>query len=257
MKKRVQMKCAVMLVLCLALLLSAGCHQGGAPAEGSADRESQASAPAPEASPFAPPDGLRDDGAEDYDLVSAFSVANRAEMVEKRERYLDDAGNLYLFADGELVSYQMPEFGVLHENSEILEKEACLAAADEALGTMIRDYDGYTVTSCDESRGCYKLRMRSGRNELFYDSLTVMVGFDGEIRWLTVDRCDLSEVSDEQVEAANEMLEKHLAERYDRSVGYEYDLRFRMRSGCLLATYIISLEDPDGARFTDTVSFAL
>ena len=215
-------------------------------------------ADAPEASPFLyQPDSLHFEGVEDYDLISSFSIANRAEMIEKREKYSDDSGNTYYFADNELVVYQMPEFGVMHENSEILEKEDCLAAADEALGTMIRDYESYTVTSCQESYGCYKLLMSNGKSELFYDSLTVMVGFDGVIRWLVADYCNLSEVSDEQVQAGDRLLEKHLGELEDEFVSYEYDLRFRMRNGCLLATYITLLEDPDGRFFTDVASFIL
>ncbi len=117
----------------------------------------QEQAPVPGAgkpSPFFEIAGLHDEGIEDYDLVSSFSIANRSEMIEKREKYYRRFGNLYYFVGSELVSYQMPEFGVMHENSEFLEKEDCLAAVDEVLSTMIRDYESYTVTSCQESYGC-------------------------------------------------------------------------------------------------------
>jgi hypothetical protein len=99
--------------------------------------------------------------------------------------------------------------------------------------------------------------MSNGKSELFYDSLTVMVGFDGVIRWLVADYCNLSEITDKQVEAANALLEEHLGDIESEYVSYKYDLRFRMRNDCLLATYIISFEDPDGAYFTEAVSFAL
>ncbi len=273
MSRKAGMKYAALFALCFAILLGAGCQKAGAPAENAAGAQEQSPAAAveegtagdggqgfvlaPEAAPFFKPDGLHDEGVEDYDLISSFSIANRAEMIEKREKYSDDSGNTYYFADNELVVYQMPEFGVMHENSEILEKEDCLAAADEALGTMIRDYGSYTITSCNETFGCYKLLMSNGKSELFYDSLTVMVGFDGVIRWLVADYCNLSEVSDEQVKAGDGLLEKYLEERGYEFVSYEYGLRFRVRNGSLLATYIISLKDPDGAYFTDAVSFVL
>ncbi len=265
----------LLLVLCLPALIMCGCGQktgdrpsirdngqsgvseGGVPQESSAGPQSQDPTPAQAASPFFLPEGLHDEGVEDYDLVSSFSIANRSEMIEKREKYSDDSGNLYLYAGSELVSYQMPDFGVMHENSEVLEKEDCLAAADEALSAMIRDYDDYSIMDCAESHGCYKLLMSSGKSELFYDSLTVMVGFDGVIRWLTADYCDLSEVSDEQVRAADELLEKYLADSDAKYVCYESSLRFRMRNGCLLATYNISFDDPDGFCYAEAVSFVL
>ena len=255
---KARMKCALLIVLCFAISISVlAVDKGNATENYSADVQAQDPPSTPEASPFFRTDGLHAEGIEDYDLVYAFFIANRAEMIEKRERYSDDSGNLYIYVGSELVSYQMPEFGVMHENSEILEKEDCLAAADEALGTMIRDYGSYTITSCNETFGCYKLLMSNGKSELFYDSLTVMVGFDGVIRWLVADYCNLSEVSDEQVKAGDGLLEKYLEERGYEFVSYEYGLRFRVRNGSLLATYIISLKDPDGAYFTDAVSFVL
>jgi hypothetical protein len=94
-------------------------------------------ADAPEASPFLyQPDSLHFEGVEDYDLAFAFAVAGRPEMIEKREKYSDDSGNLYFFVGSELVSYQMPEFGMAHENSKIMKKEDCFAAVDEVLSTI-------------------------------------------------------------------------------------------------------------------------
>jgi hypothetical protein len=99
--------------------------------------------------------------------------------------------------------------------------------------------------------------MHNTKSDLLQDTLTVSVCGDGEIRWFTTDYCGLAEVSDDQINLANEHLANYLNIAGTAYSSYEYDLKFRLKDTEVIATYIISFKDSAGAYFTDVASFVL
>ncbi len=201
---------------------------------------------------------LRFDEVESYNITKAFFVENQRDIIEERAKYTDEKGNTYVFVDDELIAYWMPDFGVdSSENKELIGKDECLSTVKNTLQTVIKEYNNFDITSFNESSGGYRVLLHNEKSKFLQDTLTVQVGNDGAIKWLVVDYSELSDVSDNQIKAANELLENYIKNYSKEFSSYETDLNFRLIGKDTIATYIISFKDSEGFYFCDVVSFVL
>jgi hypothetical protein len=193
-----------------------------------------------------------------YNITEAFFIKNKDDFIEGRVKYTDVAGNTYVFLDDMIIAYWTPDFGVdSSADTELAGESEYLSAINERMQTLIREYTDFSVTSMDPSDGGYKVLMHNTKSDFLQDTLTVYVGGDGEIRWFEVDYSELSDVSDDQINVANEYLANYLNTAGIEYTSYEYDLKFRLKGTEVIATYIISFKDSEGSYFSETASFVL
>ena len=191
-----------------------------------------------------------------YDVNEAFFLGKEPNIVENREIYTDDEGNTYIFLNDEIIAYWLKDFAAYTESlpeTPSINKDECLDVVSKALSSVIREYDGFCITSIDEVAGGYRVLMHNTIAEYVQDTLTVHVNGDGSIAWFVVDYSSLSSVADEQFKAANESFEKYISENED--VAIDYILKFRAKGEYTIATYIVTFEAKSGAHYCDAISF--
>lgn len=193
-------------------------------------------------------------------IMESCMISNRrnTRLVENRVRYTDEEGNLYVFLNDDLISYKasrLPSECMHMPDGSTISENECLVSLNSVLSPVIRGYEDFSITSFCEYYGGYRLEMSKSISEYTEDILAAHVNGDGSVAWFVANYSNLTEVSDRQVRAADDLLKNYIGNYSASYASYEYDVKFYKYGKTVAASYIITFEDRHGAYFCDMVSF--